>query len=637
MHVGINNYGAVHDFYYPYVGFENHAAGKNLRHKVGVYVDGVLSWTEDEGQWEFLYHYSHGALVGHTSARNEALGITLEFDDTVDSELSAFMRDIRVINHKEETRDIKLFTYQAFAIGDSRGNTDTAQFLPDSHAILHYRGRRAFVISGVSDTGSFDQHTIGVFGIEGFEGSYKDAEDGELSNNNVDHGRVDSILRFSLTVEGRSAEQVHYWISAGMSMREALYIHKQVKNQGVLTRIHKTSQWWKEWLKPAHSVAKKLPISHQDMFIESVMIIKSQIDKRGAIIASTDSSALNYSRDAYAYAWPRDGAYVIWPLIRMGYYDEAYRFFSFCQKGMHPSGYLHHKYRADGAVGSSWHPYIHGNETSPPIQEDETAIVVFVFAQFYQLTKNSSLVKDFYTSMIKPMANFMADYIEPKTGLPKPSYDLWEEVFETTTYTTSLTYGALVAASELATIAGDKDSAVKWQAAAHDIHTAAHTHLYNRDRGTFYKGVRIENGEVSYDETLDASSLYGAFMYGLFAIDSPEITSALDVYRTTFNITVDTPGSPRYENDPYRRSEDSEISNWWHIPTLWNAQYYVDQNQKDAALKILDWVQSHSSGTGMLSEQIDPKTGEAIAPLPLTWSHAEYISSLIDMIGKGDA
>ena len=634
LHVGINNYGTVHDFYYPYVGLENHAAGQNLRHKVGVYVDGQLSWTDDENAWEFTYRYPHASLVGHIRARNTALGITLEFDDAVDSQLSAFMRNIHVINHHDEKRNIKLFTYQAFAIGDSLSNTDTAQFLPDSHAILHYRGRRSFIISGTSEAGSFDQHTIGVFGIEGKEGSFRDAEDGELSNNNVEHGKVDSILRFSLSIDGKSSERIHYWITAGMSTREALYIHKQVKNQGVQTRLHKTAEWWNEWLTPARSVANKLPESHRSMFIESVMIMKSQIDKRGAIIASTDSSMLNYSRDAYAYSWPRDGAYVVWPLIRMGYYDEAYRFFSFCQKGLHPSGYLYHKYRADGAIGSSWHPYIHDGEVAPPIQEDETALVVFVFAQFYQLTKNNTLIKDFYSSMIKPMADFMADYIEPKTGLPRPSYDLWEENFLTTTYTTSLTYGALIAASELANIAGDKESAVKWQAAAEDIHTAAQNHLYNKERGAFYKGIRVLNDEIIRDETLDSSALYGAFMYGLFPITSPEITSALKVHREVFGTSRNAPGVPRYENDTYRRTNEGSLGNWWHITTLWNAQYHIDQDDTASAYSILDWVQAHATGTGMLGEQVDTVTNESIAPVPLTWSHAEYVSTLIDLIGK---
>lgn len=633
LNVGLNKYGVVHDLFYPYVGFENHAAGSGLRHKVGVFVDGEFSWTDDDS-WEFEFHYPHTALIGHTRARNEKLGILLEFDDTVDAEMSAFIRNIHVINTFDRPRSIKFFMHQAFAIGDSRSNTDTAQYLPDSHAILHYRGRRAFVISGETDTAPFDQHTIGLFGIEGHEGAFRDAEDGELSGNNVDHGRVDSVIRFSLEVDAHSSGRVHYWLAAGMSIREALYIHKQVKEQGVQKRINKTADWWAEWLRPAVAVAKKLPEEHQNLFLESMMIIKSQLDKRGAVIASTDSTMLNYSRDAYAYSWPRDGANTVWPLIRLGYYQEAYRFFEFCQRGMHPNGYLLHKYRADGALGSSWHPYVHGNITAPPIQEDETALVVFVFVQFYQLSKDSSLIKDFYSSMIKPMANFMAEYVDEVSGLPKPSYDLWEQTFSTSTYTTSVTYGALVAASELATVAGDEQSAVKWRSAADDMQQAAQKHLFNQDRQTFYRGINVANGQVEYDTLIDTSSVFSAFMFGLFAADSPEVKTSIQTLKTTFNTSDEHPGLPRHEDDDYRRTKNNIEGNWWFITTLWQAQYDIENGNLESAENILKWVKDRALPTGMLGEQVDPVDGAIVAPAPLTWSHAEYVATLIDLLGK---
>jgi len=172
LHIGINKYGLVHDFYFPYVGLENHAAGKSLRHRVGVWVDGKVSWLDEPG-WEFSFRYFHRALIGHTVARNDEIGILLEFDDVVDANISAFMRNVHVVNMRPVERDVRLFMHQAFDIGDARSNTDTAQYLPDNHAILHYRGRRAFIISATTSDGvPFDQYTVGLFGIEGREGTY---------------------------------------------------------------------------------------------------------------------------------------------------------------------------------------------------------------------------------------------------------------------------------------------------------------------------------------------------------------------------------------------------------------------------------------------------------------------------------
>jgi GH15 family glucan-1,4-alpha-glucosidase len=381
-------------------------------------------------------------------------------------------------------------------------------------------------------------------------------------------------------------------------------------------------------------VAEKLDPAYQEDFIRSAMIIKSQIDKRGAVIASTDTAVLNYSRDAYGYCWPRDGAYVLWPLIRMGYVDEAYRFFEFCRRGLQPGGYLMHKYRADGALGSSWHPYIHEDgEVAPPIQEDETALVLFVFAQFYQLHKNPRLLNEFYHTMVVPMANFLASYIDKATGLPKPSYDLWEEMFLTSTYTTALTYAALHAASDLAEAAKDEDSAVKWRSAADDIFTAAHKHLYNPERKAFYKGLTVKKGQIVYNDTIDASSIFGAFMFGLFPVGSPELEAAVETLVHTFKLDDGRKGLPRYENDQYYHVGGADTGNLWFVTTLWLAQYYIETGKDDKAKELIAWVgEASMMTTGIMAEQISPLDGSFISVAPLTWSHAEYLATLLDTV-----
>lgn len=637
LHVGINKYGLVHDFYYPYVGFENHAAGKSLRHRVGVWIDGVISWLDDES-WDISFSYPHKSLIGHTVARNHNHGIILEFDDAVDAEFSAFMRNVHIINTSDKHRDVRLFMHQAFAIGDSRSNTDTVQYIPDVNGVLHYRGRRAFLVSGRKDNDDwFDQYTMGLFDIEGREGTFRDAEDGELTPCNVEHGRVDSTLRFQFDIQPQGSRRAYYWISVGTTNREALYIHKQVTNQSVHERLDATNRWWQEWLRPAIVVADKINPEHREMFLKSVMIIKSQIDKRGAVIASTDTAMLNYSRDAYGYSWPRDGAHVLWPLIRMGYRDEPYRFFEFCRRGLNPSGYLMHKYRADGAYGSSWHPYLHDDGVvSPPIQEDETALVLFVFSQFYHKQADASLLKEFYEPMVVPMANFLSSFIDRRTGLPKPSYDLWEEVFLTTTYTTAVTYGALLAAANLAEVRGDSDNAVKWRSAAEDIREAAHKHLYNEERKGFYKGVYVKkDGTIESNQTFDNSSVYASYMFGLFPIGSREMDSAVDTLHELFNVKDGNFGLPRYEDDYYRRSNPDVTGNFWFIISLWLAQYYLEVNKDDDAMKILDWVRDQAMPTGVMTEQIDPITKEIASVAPLTWTQAEYVSTLLDTITEG--
>jgi GH15 family glucan-1,4-alpha-glucosidase len=638
LHVGLNGFGTVHDFYYPYVGFENHSAGGNLRHKVGVWVNGDLSWIDNPqnrpDEWTFTFRYPHDALIGNTVAKNKRLGIILEFDDFVDSDINAFFRNIHIVNLFDQPREIRLFMHQAFAIGDSRSNTDTAQYLPDNGAVLHYRGRRAFVISGDYDHKPFDQYTVGLFGIEGREGTYRDADDGELSANNVEHGRVDSTIRFKVNIEANSSQRVYYWIAAGESIREALDVHKKIKQDTPHERLKRTAHWWHEWLEPTNRILEKLSPEYRASFLQSTMIVKSQMDKHGAVIASTDTSMLNYSRDAYSYCWPRDGAFALWPLIRMGYKEEAYRFFEFVKRGLHSDGYMMHKYRADGALGSSWHSYIHDGVIAPPIQEDETALPLFMFAQYYNMHPDPGLLKEFYGSMVVPMAEFMTDYIDKATGLPRPSYDLWEQIFITSTYTTAVTYAALLAASDLAAAANDHDNAVRWRSAASDIQAAAHKYLYNDKRKAFYCGVNVKGTKIIYNETVDCSSVFGAYIFGLFDANSPEILNSVETVKQLFGINDGVLGLPRYEDDYYRRASPGITGNHWFITSFWLAQYYIDTGESEKALQILDWARSHAMNTGVMGEQLDPVTNEIVSPAPLTWTHAEYIATLLDLIAK---
>lgn len=636
LHVGLNNYGMVHDFYYPYVGLENHAAGRAMRHKIGVWVDGQFSWLDDN-TWQISQSYEHEALIGITKARSQRLNISLEFHDCVDSEYDAFLRSISVTNHSEHHRDIRLFMHQVFLISNSVSG-DTTQYLPGEAAVLHYKGHRAFVIGAENHQGqTFDQYAVGVFGIEGKDGTFRDAEDGELSGNAVEHGQVDSVVRLCLPTEAHGSSRVNYWIACGKTHKMATVLHKEIIRDTIHHRQNVTEQSWRFWLGKSSAVRASIPKEYNSAFTKSLLITKSHIDSRGGTIASTDTTMLNYSRDAYAYCWPRDGAYALWPLLRIGYRDELQRFFEFCRRSLSADGFLMHKYQSDGAIGSSWHPYVYAGKPEPPIQEDETALVLFLCGQYYQQTNDKFFLSHYYPILMKPMAQFLATYIDHDTKLPHASYDLWEEKFLTSTYTTAVVYGALEAAADLAEESNDKPSAITWRAVAEDIREAAKTTLYNRERKFFYKGFRgSHEGQKGqeFDATIDMSSFYGAFMFGLFPLRSEEVTESFKTLCHEFHVS-DEPGTvtpmPRYEHDRYN-AVDSEIGNPWFITTIWLAQYYLEIGQDDRARNILCWVRDSMMPSGVLSEQIHPHTGEFISVAPLTWSQSEFMNAVLDMM-----
>lgn len=632
MAVGINNFGLVHDFYYPYVGFENHATSRVLRHRVGIWTQGEFSWLDD-GAWEISHDYEEGVLIGRVVARNAELGVRVEFRDCVDAQMNVFLRQIAVINEASHEREIRLFMHQVYQMSNSR-NGDTSQYLPEHNALLSYKGRRMFITRAEHEGGApFDQYSIGVWGIEGREGTYKDAEDGELSGNPVEHGSVDSVIRLRFELASQGIGQSCYWVAAGASFSEALDISDAVKQSGFPRRFEATAKHWREWLAPAQRVAERLEDPAKiNRFLKSTLLVKAHIDKRGAVIASLDTQMLRYARDAYVYCWPRDAVFALWPLVRMGYKEETKAFFDFCRTVIHKDGYLMHKYQADRALGSSWHPYVHSGKAELPIQEDETAVVLFLLGQYQQLIGDNEYIQSLYDSLIKPMANFLVRYIDPETKLPHASYDLWEQRFLTTTYTVATVYSALTAAAHLAEIYNHHDDAISWQAMADDIRTAAQKTLFNEQDQFFYKGYLKTDSGLLFDETIDTSSFYGAFMFGLFEMDDPRMASAHKSLMAAFPQGDAFIGTPRFVHDAYNATEHSGLGNPWFITSLWLAEYYLEMNQPEEAQKIISWVEGHMLPSGVLSEQVDPYTGHFVSVAPLTWSQAEYLSAQLDAL-----
>lgn len=628
--VGIGNFASVHDFYYPYVGLENLTNARSMHHKIGVWVDGTFSWVDD-GTWEITSDFGVDAMVSDIVAIKPSLGIELHFADFVDSEVNAFCRRITVKNTSETYKDIRIFTHQVFQISRA-GRADTAMFVPDDNYILDYKGRCSLLIYGQDENGKvFDQFAIGNYAIEGKEGTYKDAEDGELSSNAVEHGGVDSVMRFPCALSGGERVRIDYWIIAADSQFNAEKLHHQFLSEGMERRLEMTRQYWQTWLSTASSHLTNMDDKYVTSVKKSLMVVKVHCDKRGGIVASCDSSIYNFGRDYYSYVWPRDGAYAIWPLIRLGYTEEPKKFFEFCRDILTPDGFLMHKYQPDRAIGSTWHPLLHGRNKELAIQEDETAIVLYMLGEYYDYSGDHDFVFSLYNTFIQPAATFMAEFIDGQTKLPHASYDLWEQKFLTSTYTAATVYQALLVAAEFADKFDYPDDAVSWRAVAADILENSAI-FFNTDRNAYRKGYLLqEDGSLQFDNTLDFSNVYGPMMYCAGDKHIDFIKNTIKTFEEQLVDQTPSGGAVRFEYDGYFRADDKALGNPWIIATLWLAQYYIRTGQLDKARSYVDWAISHATRSGMLPEQVDPTTGYGISVSPLVWSHAELVNTVLDL------
>ena len=629
--VALDRFGEIRDIYYPHVGLEDHVRGHYL-HRIGVWVDGSISWFSEDSSWEISVSCEEQALASAIIARNPRIGVELTLKDIVYNEKPVLVRRVIVENTTDREREIKVYFGHQFEIYKSHGG-DTAYFDPRSHALIHYKGRRVFLISATLDGELFNDYAIGISNFHGKEGSHRDADDGALSKNPIEHGPVDSVLGVYGTYAPHQKRTCYYWIAAAQSIPDVHELNRYVMTKTPEHLQRTTSDYWRAWLNTFSWNFYKLSPEHITLFNRSLMYVRAHVDQGGGIIASLDSDMLQHGLDTYSYIWPRDAAYAALALDRAGDTNVARRFFEFCNAVLSEEGYFMHKYLPDKSLGSSWHPWIKDGHMQLPIQEDETALVLNAMKVHYDYSRDLDFLELMYNSLVASAANFMVQYREPETKLPRPSYDIWEEKRGASTFTSASVYGALVAAADLAKVLGKGEDEDRFRTAAGEIRDAILTHLWDEEIGVFHRtAVRTET-ELVIDTTLDISSVYGVFAFGVLPANDQKLARAWEIMVRELSHGIQTGGIARYAGDQYYRVDQQSAGNPWFITTLWYAEYLIANAHKesdfDRVRDIFSWVVRHAYPSGVLSEQLHPQTGAPLSAAPLTWSHAAYVIAVL--------
>ena len=632
--VYLDRFSQITDFYFPFVGQENHLGdyakeikkgSETRKHRIGVWCDGKLSWMGKN--WKSEIKYKKDSLVGNTVVTNDSLGLELRFDDTIHYTKNFYLKKITVKNLKNKKRDIRIFLSHFFNMyGTNIGNT--AYYYPQKNAIIYYKNNRYFM---VSSSVVFDDYAVGKFG-SGMEGSYIDAEDGKLSKNAIEHGSVDSTVSFHMNIGGYSERSFYFWIAAGKSFREVVNLDDYINNNDPETLIKDVEDYWKDWLERL-----KLDIDQDilDMVKRSLLIIRTQVDNRGGILASTDSDMLKFERDSYNYVWHRDAAFTAMALDEAGYSDLSRKFFVFCENTITDEGFFFQKYNPNYSVGSSWHPWFKYNKSRLPIQEDETALVLHALWKHYEKTNDLGFIKQVYKSLIQKAGNFLASYKDH--DIHRESYDLWEEKFGLHTFTACTVFAGLTAAAKFAELMKKFYDYEKYKKAAKEVRKIIKSYLYDKEDGIFFRRIERRFNEIYKETKLDSSTGYGLHEF-VFSPDDEIIKKEMTTIEDFLTCKTEIGGVARYENDEYYKSSKCTPGNPWFICTLWIAQYHIKTANKVSDLKkvkdVLKWCIKHSSPTGLLSEQLNPETGEQLSVAPLTWSHAVFVETAIRYVNR---
>ncbi|HEX3100242.1 MAG TPA: glycoside hydrolase family 15 protein, partial [Pyrinomonadaceae bacterium] len=397
---------------------------------------------------------------------------------------------------------------------------------------------------------------------------------------------------------------------------------------------------WRAWVNKNDIDFGSLSPEIVDFYKRSLLIMSTQIDDGGAILAANDSDVTERATDHYSYLWTRDGAFVANALDRARYPGMTWAFFDFCDRIDHGHGYFMQKYNPDGTVASGWHAAwdIHGKKQLVPIQEDETALVLWALWEHYELYRDIDFTHRLYNSLIVKCADFMAGFRDPTTGLPLPSWNLWEDRRGVHTFTCSTVVGGLRAAANFSRLFAEEEKAVEYETAADEIVSGMAKHLYSAELGRFLRSLQA-NGDDSLtpDPTIDAS-MFGIFYFGCFLPDNEMVINTMRAVEERLTNRTEFGGVARFENDGYMRVSESVVGNSWFICTLWVAEYYIAKaktvSEMDKALEIMEWTAKRALPSGVLAEQSDPLTGIEVSVSPLTWSHSTFVATVQSYLKK---
>lgn len=620
----------IRDVYFPHVGQENHTEGFPFR--FGVWADGSFSWVFSDG-WDRKLCYLPETLVTNVELKNAELGIEIVSNDTVASHENIFLRKVRVTNTAENAQDIRVFFHHDFRIYENRVG-DNAYYDPDTGSLIHYKKHRYFLIG--TEPG-FSAFTTGRKAFRDMEGTWRDAEDGNLNGVAITEGSVDSTIGVYKSIEPQASFEFYYWIAAGTSYDEVTRLNAHVLDRLPQKYFDYTENYWRAWVNKNDTDFRDLSPEIVEMYKRSLLIVHSQIDRDGAILAANDSDVTERATDHYSYLWTRDGAFVAHALDLAGYPHITRKFFDFCSRIIHPGGYFLQKYNADGTVASGWHAAwdTWSNTKLVPIQEDETALVIWALWQHYDKFRDIEFAHRLYKKMVVSSADFMVDFRDPVLKLPNPSWNLWEDRRGVHTFTCATVVGGLRAAAKFAGLFAEHERAAKYNTAADEIVRAMTMHLYSRELGRFVRSIEIsENAPVNSDTTVDAS-LFSTFYFECYPPDDDKVAGTMAAIGEKLAANG---GIARFENDGYMRASNDFTGNIWFICTLWLADYHI-ATAKSAddlmpALETLRWVASSALPSGILAEQLNPQTGEHASVSPLTWSHSTFVATVITYLQR---
>jgi GH15 family glucan-1,4-alpha-glucosidase len=387
----------------------------------------------------------------------------------------------------------------------------------------------------------------------------------------------------------------------------------------VRDQLEQTEGYWRDWVRYL-----SIPAEWQEAVIRAAITLKlCQDEGSGAIVAAMTTSIPEHANSGrnwdYRYCWLRDAAFVVRALNRLGAtrsMEEYIRYIFNIAAGrrtLAPVYGIHYEsdlserevpsllgYRGMGPVRA-------GNDAWRQVQHDVYGSVVLAASQSFFDHRLSSRGDAAMFARLVPIGQAaLRSWNEPDAGI-------WEYRGRARVHTYSSVM-CWVACDRLARIAAHLSlsaDALVWQEHADRIRTAVLARAWNERRGAF-----VESPD---DGRLDASTLLFADL-GFVAANDPRFVATVQIIgrslrRGDFLL--------RY----YERDDFGVPASAFNICTFWYIDALAMIGRVAEARELFEGMLTRRSPLGLLSEDVDPASGEAWGNFPQTYSLVGMINA----------
>ena len=381
--------------------------------------------------------------------------------------------------------------------------------------------------------------------------------------------------------------------------------------------LRATRHYWREW---SRRLRYDGPWRHH--VLRSALTLKMLIHApTGAMVAAPTTSLPEWIGGTrnwdYRYYWTRDAAMSIRAANRMGYVTEARDFFHFVRDTLDQAGELKVMYSIDGSPvpeervldhlsgyrGSS--PVRIGNGARDQIQLD-TAGALLDAAFLYERHEG--------TLTLRVWRNMRAVVEAVRDRWSEPDHGIWEPRGPTrhNVHSKLMSWLALENGSRLAAVFGDTELEGMWAREAVEVRADVMKHGLDASGHHFITAYGIEEPDAA---------LLLLPIHGFLEPRHPLVSQTVAWLRSELG-TGDF--LHRYRMDDGVGGEEGAFV----LCGFWLAEALALAGDLDRAQAVFTaHAEEASNHLGLLSEEVDPKTGELLGNFPQAFSHLGLINA----------